>query len=108
MKITLTHPDCPDTYQIRPYSQGTCLELIKNPDEVYTHTIKGRSFTTPKDKHPKYPSNLEHGLKLAVESMYMNPKCTDKEIEVNIKTESDKISKYFNDWLEKVKIDIEK
>lgn len=107
MKITLTHPDCPDTYQIRPYSGGTCLELIKNPHLTTTSVKDGKTYVQPKDRHPRYPSNIEQGLKIAVESMYKNPKCTDEAIEVNIATESEKISEYFNEWLDKVQVKIE-
>lgn len=107
MKITLTHPDCPDSYQIRPYSKGTCLELIKNPHETRTRVKGGKTYVEPKDKHPKYPSNIENGLALAVQSMYSNPKCTDEVIEVNVATESEKISQYFKEWLDKVQVQID-
>lgn len=108
MKITLKHPDCPDTYQIRPYKEGTCLELIKNPHITRKATIKGRTFEVVADRHPRYPWDLQQALKIAAEAMYMNPKCKDKPIEIDLSTESDKISKYFKKWIDKIVVEVEK
>lgn len=107
MRIRFSHPDCPDVYELRPYKESTCLELIRNPDNVRTSYIQGRKVVGAADRHPKYPYNLEHGLRLVAEAFYTNSKCTDELVEIDLLMESHRISEYFNEWINKIQIEVE-
>lgn len=109
MRVRMTHPSCPTVYEIRPFSNGLCYEIFKNPDKEYkhVHSDNGKTYVTHGQPVKRYPSTLKHALSMTVELMQMNPK-TQGSLDVDISKETDKISAYYEKWLNDMVVDIER
>lgn len=107
MIVTLTDPSNNRKWQIRPFDNGLCYAIYKEPLlNEEGKDKKGREVKEPWLFTRKYPHTMSDAIKLTCKLMMNDP---DNLVEISVSSKSaDDISKEIGRFLKRVRIEVEK